>query len=127
MKRLRLSTRWSLAMGLMVGLLSLIVTVQLAAAAPSRQEGGEGAEDGVIEEHQTEQECQDCHLDVKSHWENSPHAHAFDDPYFQEQWTGLGEPDECLACHRRVRRRGNSLRSVSRRSNRRASAGSGLH
>ena len=99
MKRLRLSTRWSLAMGLMVGLLSLIVTVQLAAAAPSRQEGGEGAEDGVIEEHQTEQECQDCHLDVKSHWENSPHAHAFDDPYFQEQWTGLGEPGECLACH----------------------------
>jgi hypothetical protein len=33
------------------------------------------------------------------HWAESPHAHAYDDPYFQEQWEGLGSPDECLACH----------------------------
>lgn len=100
MKHLRLSIHWSLGIGLIVGLLSLILTVHLASAAPNRQEGEDGAaEDGVIEEHQTEQECQECHLDVKNHWENSPHAHAFDDPYFQEQWVGLGKPNECLACH----------------------------
>lgn len=32
-------------------------------------------------------------------WSSSPHAHAYDDPVFQEKWIGLGSPDTCLACH----------------------------
>jgi predicted CXXCH cytochrome family protein len=44
-------------------------------------------------------DCQECHLDVASHWSTSPHAHAFDDEVFQERWMGLGEPGECLVCH----------------------------
>ena len=45
------------------------------------------------------QECQACHLDVASHWQNSPHATTFDNDLFQAQWASLGQPDECLACH----------------------------
>ena len=44
-------------------------------------------------------ECQDCHVDVANLWSHSPHAHAFDDPVFAEQWTALGEPKDCLLCH----------------------------
>jgi hypothetical protein len=45
------------------------------------------------------QACADCHLDISEDWANSPHAHAYDDPFFQERWLGLGEPGECLLCH----------------------------
>ena len=44
-------------------------------------------------------ECQECHLDVTNLWSHSPHAHAYDDPDFVEQWSALGEPRECLLCH----------------------------
>lgn len=44
-------------------------------------------------------ECQSCHLDIAEMWSHSPHAHAFDDEYFQERWTGMGQPGECLLCH----------------------------
>ncbi|MBP6469618.1 MAG: hypothetical protein KBE23_00845 [Chloroflexi bacterium] len=95
MRCLRLSINWSLLSGVLVGLLGMVMTVHLASAAPMQQEGnGE-----VIEEHETQKACQECHLDVKSHWQDSPHAHAFDDPYFQQQWVGLGQPGECLSCH----------------------------
>ncbi len=43
--------------------------------------------------------CQSCHLDVADNWSHSPHAHAFDDPAFQDWWQGHGQPPECLACH----------------------------
>lgn len=44
-------------------------------------------------------ECQECHLDIANLWSRSPHAHAFDDPVFEEQWSALGEPGDCLLCH----------------------------
>lgn len=84
---------WSLLAGLAVGLASLMLTVHLASAAPPAQTDEEN------NEPQDVQDCQECHLDVAAHWENSPHAHAFDDEIFQEKWMGMGEPDECLACH----------------------------
>jgi len=43
--------------------------------------------------------CAECHLDVADSWSQSPHAHAFDDPVFQEWWQGRGEPGDCLLCH----------------------------
>jgi hypothetical protein len=48
---------------------------------------------------QETQDCKECHLDIADHWSSSAHAHAFDDPVFQERWQGLGQTDECLACH----------------------------
>jgi predicted CXXCH cytochrome family protein len=30
---------------------------------------------------------------------DQPHAHAFDDPNFQDRWHGLGDPGDCLLCH----------------------------
>jgi predicted CXXCH cytochrome family protein len=44
-------------------------------------------------------ECAACHLNVTKEWQTSPHAHAYDDPVFQEWWHGQGRPGECLLCH----------------------------
>lgn len=44
-------------------------------------------------------DCASCHLNVTARWEDSPHAHAFDDPIFQEWWAGQGFDSDCLACH----------------------------
>lgn len=46
-----------------------------------------------------DQACKECHLDIFEIWSHSPHAHAFDDPVFQERWSGLGKPSQCLLCH----------------------------
>jgi hypothetical protein len=94
MKKWRLNEiSWPLLTGLAVGLVSLMLTVHLVSAAPPQQTDEDSGE------IQDTQDCQECHLDVASHWENSPHAHAFDDEFFQERWMGMGEPSECLACH----------------------------
>lgn len=81
---------WLLPMGAVVGLLSLVFTVQLALA----QDDSEPEVPTI-----PTKDCQECHLDVASHWENSAHANAFADEVFQTQWQGLGEPAECLSCH----------------------------
>ncbi len=44
-------------------------------------------------------DCKECHLDIANSWIESPHAHAFDDPVFQERWESLGRKGECLVCH----------------------------
>ena len=66
-------------------------------ASPLRQEATPVSED--VHEGQEGQDCQECHLDIANNWSVSPHAHAFDDPVFQERWHNLGEKGECLACH----------------------------
>lgn len=82
------------------GLLTMLLSVQWALAAPPRQ-SDDGADDPIeaLPEDHPAQGCQECHLDITNRWTDSPHAHAFDDKYFQEQWAGLGEPTECLTCH----------------------------
>lgn len=80
---------WPLLLGITVGLLGLLLTMQQALAQDEEPDAP------VI----PTQECQECHLDVANHWQDSAHAHAFDDEVFQAQWKGLGEPEECLACH----------------------------
>jgi len=47
----------------------------------------------------SDNECKECHLDIADSWSHSPHAHAYDDPVFQERWNGLGKPGDCLLCH----------------------------
>lgn len=78
--------------GFCVGLFAMLLTVGIANAAPSIQEGKThlAVEPGT---------CQDCHLDITESWSHSPHAHAFDDPVFQQRWAGLGHPGDCLLCH----------------------------
>lgn len=81
---------WPLLLGCLVGTAVLLFTVQFAMA-----QDDEESDAPII----PTQECQECHLDVASHWEDSAHANAFANELFQEKWLGLGEPTECLACH----------------------------
>ena len=82
----------ALVSGLMVGILAMSLFTGLASAAPSAQSNDPPQE-------LADDDCQDCHLDIADNWSHSPHAHAYDDPIFQQQWIGLGSPDTCLACH----------------------------
>ncbi|MBK7894254.1 MAG: multiheme c-type cytochrome [Candidatus Promineifilaceae bacterium] len=81
---------WPVLLGGLVGTAVLLFTVQLTLAQDDEEPDAPTI---------PTQECQECHLDVASHWEDSAHAHAFDDEVFQAQWLALGEPGECLACH----------------------------
>ena len=83
----------ALTSGLIVGILTIALFTSLAYAGPSTQ--GEDPPTKLL----SDEECRDCHLDIEDNWSRSPHAHAYDDPVFQEQWIGLGSPDSCLACH----------------------------
>ncbi|NLF64083.1 MAG: hypothetical protein GX579_05720 [Chloroflexi bacterium] len=38
-------------------------------------------------------------MDIASHWTDSAHAHAYDDPVFQQRWAAMGRPDDYLNCH----------------------------
>ncbi len=78
--------------GILVFGMVMTATVSLAEAAPQPQEN----QPNSAEQSNT---CSECHLDIYQSWISSPHAHAFDDSYFQEKWTSLGQPGECLLCH----------------------------
>ncbi|MCJ7734841.1 MAG: hypothetical protein MUP11_09860 [Anaerolineales bacterium] len=83
----------ALVSGLIVGLLALFLYTGIVSAAPNAQ--GEDPPEEIL----TDNDCVKCHRDVAGDWSPSPHAHAYDDPVFQEQWIGLGSPDTCLSCH----------------------------
>lgn len=82
----------ALVSGLLVGILAMTLFTGLVHASPPAQ--GDGPHLELADE-----DCRECHLDVAEDWSVSPHAHAYDDPFFQQQWIGLGSPDTCLACH----------------------------
>lgn len=82
--------RRPLIAGVIVGMLGMLLTVGLASAAPLPQDPTPPA---------PSQPCNTCHVDVADRWSSSPHAHAFDDPTFQDWWQGHGQPGECLSCH----------------------------
>ncbi|WP_420631319.1 multiheme c-type cytochrome [Candidatus Leptofilum sp.] len=84
-----LKVSWSVLLGGLVGTAVLLFTMQIALAQDDEPDAP------II----PTQECQECHLDVASHWEESAHANAYANEVFQEKWVGLGEPAECLACH----------------------------
>jgi predicted CXXCH cytochrome family protein len=83
----------ALLSGLVVGLFTMVFCTGLVYASPSAQ--GQDPPLGIL----SDEDCRECHLDIEENWSHSPHAHAYDDPVFQEQWIGLGSPDNCLACH----------------------------
>lgn len=78
--------------GIMVFAFTLFLATGLATAAPLEQ-------DDMPPAGETGKNCAECHLDIAEDWSHSPHAHAYDDPHFQERWDALGSPGECLACH----------------------------
>jgi hypothetical protein len=60
------------------------------------------ADSNVTDEHPQNadgRDCKECHLNIKNVWEDSPHAHAFDDVVFYSRWEDMGNPIECLVCH----------------------------
>jgi predicted CXXCH cytochrome family protein len=81
-----------LSVGLLVGIAAMLLTVGLASAASPLPVSAhaQGAD---------AQWCGECHLNIASSWENSTHAHAYNDPFFQERWQAMGSPGSCLGCH----------------------------
>lgn len=98
MKQIRLThiLLKSLAAGVTVGLLAMLLSISLASAAPLQQDT-EPTPEGPV--HLLDQDCKECHPDIAGTWSSSPHAHAFDDLVFQQTWQGQGYPGECLVCH----------------------------
>ena len=83
----------ALTSGLIVAVMTMSLFTGLAYASPTAQS------DDPPADLLSDEDCRECHLSVEDNWSRSPHAHAYDDPVFQEQWIGLGSPDSCLACH----------------------------
>ena len=84
---------YPLLSGLVVGALALLLTTGLAMASSVTQE------DDPSPHADNSRDCSECHLDIAENWSHSPHAHAYDDPVFQDLWVGKGKPGECLSCH----------------------------
>lgn len=82
----------AIASGLLVCLLVMLASAGVSQAAPLAQEAAPTATPEL-------KACDSCHLDIANSWSQSPHAHAYDDPVFQQRWTGLGYPSDCLSCH----------------------------
>lgn len=85
-----LRLNWLIPAAALAGTAVLFFTVQMVAAQD------EADPDAPVI---PTQECQECHLDVASHWQESAHANAYENELFQTRWQGLGQPAECLACH----------------------------
>jgi predicted CXXCH cytochrome family protein len=81
-----------LLISLLIGSLAIVVSTGIVLAAPLTQDEDPTPEPAT-------KDCGDCHLDIANNWSHSPHAHAFDDPVFQDRWTGMGNPGDCLSCH----------------------------
>ncbi|MBE0408490.1 MAG: hypothetical protein IBX69_02020 [Anaerolineales bacterium] len=81
-----------LILGSLVGLITMIIFIGAASAAPVTQESAHPSSS-------LDRDCKECHLNITNLWSPSAHANAYHDPVFQERWLGLGNPGECLACH----------------------------
>lgn len=77
--------------GVLVGIVTMLISLSVASAASLPQE--------PAPQTLSDDNCKSCHLNVTNLWSESAHAHAFDDPYFQESWNGMGKPGDCLVCH----------------------------
>lgn len=77
--------------GTFVGVLAMLLSLSGASAAPLAQD--------TSPQPLSDENCKSCHLNITNLWSESAHAHAYDDPYFQEKWNGLGKPGDCLVCH----------------------------
>ena len=52
-----------------------------------------------IDEEVAKDECVGCHEITQTHWQESAHGQAFNDPVFQKAWREQNSPDTCLECH----------------------------
>ncbi len=43
--------------------------------------------------------CSACHADQYERWSDGPHAHAYDNPDFQDKWAATDQNPQCLTCH----------------------------
>lgn len=77
---------WRIVVGICFAMPMAFIAVAVVQARPSLQET-------------TQDECQDCHESIQTHWADSAHAQAADDVAFQEAWQQEGSPIECLSCH----------------------------
>lgn len=96
-----------IALLLLTGLLSMVLLVGTVAAGPgprpALQEGGTpapGTDPAPPKETPPPKACIECHPDKQDAWLESPHAHSFDDPVFQEGWANMEFTGECLLCHK---------------------------
>lgn len=64
----------------------MLITFTVAQAAPPAQ-GSTG------------EECQNCHGEIHSEWEESMHGQAASDIEFLQAWKKEGSPADCMACH----------------------------
>ncbi len=85
--------------GLVVGLSAMLLTVGIALAAPVAQEDQPTPTPGLPTGPLGDGACKECHVDIAAAWSESPHAHAYDDPFFQSRWEGVGKEGDCLLCH----------------------------
>jgi len=93
----RLSQK-AVLIGLLIGILSMVLFVSAAWAAPTNSPNLQETST-PHPENTLEKECSDCHPDINNSWSVSPHANAFSDEVFSKRWDSLGEPGECLVCH----------------------------
>jgi predicted CXXCH cytochrome family protein len=84
--------KWPVLAGLLVGVIAMFMTVKLASATPPLQEN-------TPEVPLQAKACSSCHEEITQSWASSPHAHAFDDPNYQERWHALNDTRDCLLCH----------------------------
>lgn len=82
---LKLSKR--LFIGGICAIILAFTTAIITQASPAQQTGG------------APDECQECHEEVVSHWQESAHGTSATNMEFQEAWSEANEDPNCLACH----------------------------
>jgi hypothetical protein len=95
---MRMNAKLKLKKGTLAAFLTMAILLLLALpaiAAPQMGDNKPDPEGNII----GQDNCVTCHLNIAKDWSDSTHAHAFDDPVFQERWDALGSPGECLLCH----------------------------
>ncbi|MEW5827684.1 MAG: multiheme c-type cytochrome [Chloroflexota bacterium] len=92
---------------IVIGLLSLVLAVRAAEAQPDPGPADRAtgaalplADETPPAETVPPKDCAECHPDKHDAWMESPHAHSFDDPIFQEGWANMELAGDCLLCHK---------------------------
>jgi predicted CXXCH cytochrome family protein len=54
---------------------------------------------GLEPQAYVQDECAECHEIIGTHWMDSQHGKATNDPIFQQAWEEAGNSGDCLTCH----------------------------
>jgi protein-arginine kinase activator protein McsA len=85
-KSLSLSLRRRIVL---IAILTAVVTLASWNTALAQDDSGD----------KTPDDCAACHSDEYKAWDESKHAHAFNQPGFIEAWNRAGNPTYCKSCH----------------------------